>query len=538
MNISTYDFAKRDFDSWEFENDYHAAYILENGTHAYIGESSNVRNRAARHKANKTKKQYKLKNMHVITDEDFDGSSVKHYERILIKLMRADSKFVILNDNDGQKNTLYKRKNDFERKFDKFWPELVKKGLVNQKEFNFILNSSSYKYSPYTEINSEQSAALNSIVNALTSEETRAYQPRFAERPILVDGDAGAGKTVVATSLFYYLKSNRSFQDKKIAFVIPNSSMRHEIREIFKSVKGLSKKDVMSPADITKEKYDIIICDEAHKLRNMKNQFTYIRSFKAACDRIGLDHTSCDELDWIFNQGKSFVLFYDKKQSVSPSELNTAYFEQRIHDRYRGSRPVELKRQQRIKAGRGYVRYIYDILYQKTKQPKQFKNYEFALFSSFGVMYDRLFEKNRKFGLSRLCSGYPWKHISKKDDSLYDIVIEGISIKWNQKTAGWVSNPDHEREMGSIYTLAGLDLNYAGVVIGPDIYFDKRDSKIKVNTDNFFDNKVKKGVNAEAVKEYVLNTYAVLLTRAIEGTYVYVCDNALREYLSDFIEQG
>lgn len=144
--------------------------------------------------------------------------------------------------------------------------------------------------------------------------------------------------------------------------------------------------------------------------------------------------------------------------------------------------------------------------------------------------------KNEEFGLSRLCTGYPWKHISKNDDSLFDIVIEGISIKWNKITAGWISDPKHEKEMGSIYTLAGLDLNYAGVVIGPDLYFDKRDNKIKVNIDNYFDNKVKKGVDIEALRKYVLNTYAVLLTRAIEGTYVYVCDNALKEYLSKFID--
>jgi DUF2075 family protein/predicted GIY-YIG superfamily endonuclease len=536
ISIVTYDFAKRNFDSWEFENDYHAVYILENGTHAYVGESADVRDRARRHTVNKIKKQYKLKNMHVITHKDFEETPAKHYERILIKLMRADSKFIILNGNDGQKNIYYGRKNIFELRFDEFWPKLVEKELVNEKEFNLILNSSNYKYSPYTEMNSEQNSALNSIVNVLASGESHAHQAEFTERPILVNGDAGAGKTVVATSLFYHLKSDKNFQDKKIAFIIPNPSMRHEIQEVFKSVKGLSKKDVKAPTDITREKYDIIVCDEAHKLRNIKNQFTYNKNFKAACNRIGLDYTSCDELDWIFNQGQSFVLFYDNKQSVSPSELDTVYFEQRVNDRYRGFRPVKLKSQQRVKAGRSYVPYIYDMLYQKIKQKKIFKNYEFVLFSSFNTMYNRLFEKNREFGLSRLCTGYPWKHVSKKDDSLFDIVIEGTSIKWNKKTMGWVSDPSHEREMGSIYTLAGLDLNYAGVVIGPDLYFDKQDNKIKVNTDNFFDNKVKKGVDIEGIKGYVLNTYAVLLTRAIEGTYVYVCDDALREYLSKFID--
>jgi len=536
LTITSEIFSKNFFDSWELKSDYHAVYILENGKHAYIGESADIRDRAKQHNANKIKKQYKFKNIHIITSKIFEETPAKHYERILIKLMRADSKFIILNDNDGQLKTHYERKNLFEIEFDKLWPKLVEKNLVNEKEFFLILNSNNYKYSPYTNINEEQTSALNSIVNALTSEETHPHRAEFKERPILINGDAGTGKTVVATSLFYHLKLNKHFQNKKIAFVIPNPSMRNEIQEVFKTVKGLSKKDVKSPTDITKEKYDIIICDEAQKLRNIKNQITYNKAFKSACKRIDLDHESCDELDWIFKQGKSFVLFYDSKQSVSPSELNTAYFDQRINDKYRGIRPIELKRQQRVKAGRSYTPYIYDILYQKAKCKKTFKNYEFKLFSSFSAMYNKTFEKNKEFGLSRLCTGYPWKHISKKDDSLFDIVIEEIPIKWNRQTSGWISDPKCEKEMGSVYTLAGLDLNYSGVVIGPDLYFDKEDNKIKVNIDKFFDNKVKRGVDIESIRKYLLNTYAVLLTRAIQGTYIYVCDDALKEYLSKFID--
>ena len=536
LNIASYDFSKRNFSSWELENDYHAVYILENGKYAYIGESADVRDRAKRHSIDQIKKQYQLKTMHIITDQAFEATPAQHYEKILIKLMRADSKFVVLNGNNGLQNIHYDRIHLFEQKFDESWPILVEKGLFCKRTFRSVLDSNHYKYSPHTSLNPEQTHTLASIVNVLASEETHDPQGRFKDRPIIVDGDAGAGKTVVATSLFYYLKADKNFQDKKIALIIPNPSMRHEIQEVFKTVKGLRRKDVKAPSDVTKETYDIIICDEAHKLRNIKNQFTYRKSFKAACERIGLDYTSCDELDWLIKQSKDLVLFYDRKQSVSPSELDTAYFEQRINDRYRGFRPVKLKQQQRIKAGRSYVPYIYDILKQNAKQKKRFTKYEFTLFSSFSAMYDSIFKKNEEFGLSRLCTGYPWEYISKEDDSLFDIVIEEIPIKWNKRTAGWISDPKREKEMGSIYTLAGLDLNYAGVVIGPDLYLDKQDNKIKVDLDHFFDNKVKKGIDIEVIREYVLNTYAVLLTRAIEGTYVYVCDSALKEYLSKFID--
>ncbi|WP_341464331.1 DNA/RNA helicase domain-containing protein [Holdemania filiformis] len=37
------------------------------------------------------------------------------------------------------------------------------------------------------------------------------------------------------------------------------------------------------------------------------------------------------------------------------------------------------------------------------------------------------------------------------------------------------------------------------------------------------------------MKKYILNIYKVLLTRAIRGTYVYVCDPALRNYFKTWI---
>jgi Uncharacterized conserved protein (DUF2075). len=72
-------------------------------------------------------------------------------------------------------------------------------------------------------------------------------------------------------------------------------------------------------------------------------------------------------------------------------------------------------------------------------------------------------------------------------------------------------------------------------VIGPDLFFDTLEHTIKVNKDNFFDGKVKNGVTDEELRAYILNTYAVFLTRGIRGTYVYVCDNNLREYLGKYI---
>lgn len=41
--------------------------------------------------------------------------------------------------------------------------------------------------------------------------------------------------------------------------------------------------------------------------------------------------------------------------------------------------------------------------------------------------------------------------------------------------------------------------------------------------------------NLDALRAYIINIYATLMTRGIHGAYVYVCDPNLREYLRKFL---
>ena len=539
LNITTYNYwnqmEEKDFENWNLPYDYHCVYILENGKHAYIGEARDAAIRAKEHSRDPQKQRYRFKKIHIITGKFIDKSPAEHYEALLIRLMSVDKKFQIVNDKRGYKKNLYPEKNKFELEFDKLWLQLEEKGLVKTKDFRMVANSRIYKYFPKTTLNEEQTKALKSIVHVLDSGETLPHEKTYKVRPIVLNGDAGTGKTLVAVALFYYLRNHNAYRDKSIALVVAHTAMRDVLKKVFIQTKGLYGKDVISPVDVSKKHYDIIICDEAHKLRRGKNIYMYAKAFTQANERLGLKNT-CDELDWILKQSDHQILFYDKKQCVSPTAIRDSYVEERLGNKFRGVRPIELKSQMRIKAGRAYVPYIYDILYQKAKKAKKFSGYEFKLFTSFTEMREKILEKESQFGLCRLCAGYAWKWVSGDDELLPDIIIEGIGVKWNSKTKGWLESEFCHNEMGSIHTLHGLDLNYAGVVIGNDLYYDTESEKIKINRANFYDNSVEKGTTDEELREYILNIYAVLLTRAIEGTYVYICNENLREYLKSYIE--
>lgn len=534
FRITTRVFSNDEFDSTKPFMKNHCAYILENGKDAYIGETKDIERRTFEHLSRSEKnrlKKYHFKRLHIITGRLAEIGVAKQQETQLKILMELDGKFTIVNRNNGEpQHTL--RKNLFDWYFDKLWPKLAKKELVDLKEFYLVINLNAYKYSPYTELSVRQNQELNNIINSIDYWEN---QPEEKSRPIVVCGDAGTGKTILATSLFYHLKTQERYKDKRIALVYANPATRSEIGDIFKNIKGLKKGDVVSPACITKEHFDIVICDEAHKLRHDCNLGFYAKPFRDCNKRLGLDDT-CDELDWVLKNSNYQVLLYDEKQRTSPCDIPHTLFEQRLltensHD----VRLITLDEQMRIKAGDKYVSYIYDVLYQRNPEPHRFDSYDFKIFSSMSYLKTSLDEKEGSNGLCRLGSGYAWPWKSKDGKSSFDFNIGGVDILWNTQTAGWLSNEDTKHEMGSIYTLPGLDLNFAGIVIGPDLYYDKENNQIKVNKRHFYDNKVKKGTTDEELKMFILNTYAVLLTRGISGTYIYVCDDSLREYLSKYI---
>ena len=77
------------------------------------------------------------------------------------------------------------------------------------------------------------------------------------------------------------------------------------------------------------------------------------------------------------------------------------------------------------------------------------------------------------------------------------------------------------------------------MIIGEDIKFDPDQGRIVADKNNYYDSLGKAGVSddPEALKDYLINIYITLMTRGIRGTFVYVCDPALREYMEQFIDK-
>lgn len=530
-------------------------YVINNDKEMYIGETYHSADRMKQHLKNSSRRR--LNKLHIIGSSNFTKSATLDIESSLIELCKLENKRELQNENDGLVYHHYANKDYFRKDsefFTNLWNELKARGLV-QGNIENLLNSDLFKYSPYKLLNEEQRTYRDYILDDIDSSLKNNHK-----KSIFVNGAAGTGKTILAIYLMKLLVTNGTYlidnedgesisfpfvdsinsikqsrPNLKVAYVVAMSSLRSTLKKVFRSVKGLSADMVISPNEVAKNKYDILIVDEAHRLMQRKN-ITQYGDFDNCNRLLGLDKNGT-QLDWILMNSDIQILFYDSTQSIKPTDVDSKRFDELIESA--GKSVHTLTSQMRCLAGINYVDYVKDILSCKATQKLDFSDkYDFKLFDSINDFCDAVYTHEKKEKLSRIVAGYGFKWVSKDSENLFDINIGSKHFYWNRKTQGWpLSIEDRQviEEVGCIHTIQGYDLNYCGVIFGPEIVY--RNNKIEIVKDNYYDIKGKSSATDEQLKEYIINIYSVLLTRGIKGTYVYVCDDGLREYLKKYIKQ-
>lgn len=131
--------------------------------------------------------------------------------------------------------------------------------------------------------------------------------------------------------------------------------------------------------------------------------------------------------------------------------------------------------------------------------------------------------------------------VANSGEGLYDIEIENKyevnnahKYIWNTTQRDWINSENSINEIGCIHTTQGYDLNYAGVIIGWEIDYDPINNIITVSKDMYQDAKGKEKVDEKILRNYIKNIYATLLERGMYGTYIYVCNESLRDYFKRF----
>ena len=167
---------------------------------------------------------------------------------------------------------------------------------------------------------------------------------------------------------------------------------------------------------------------------------------------------------------------------------------------------------------------------------------------------------DEKSALSRIIATYDWEYSQKKKSNergagYWEVMINGWHKPWNReleahlsrkekrkiKKLAWAEQPQTIDEVGSTFTIQGFDLNYAGVILGPSVKY--REGKIVLDP--------KESCNLKAVQNRTLldgtkkkfgeillqHEVRVLMTRGVNGMYIYACDNELRKALKNMVEE-
>lgn len=348
----------------------------------------------------------------------------------------------------------------------------------------------------------------------------------------IVEGGPGTGKSVVAINLLVeftrrglltrYVSKNaapRSVYENKLTGLLRKS----QISSLFGGSGAFTETD--------RNAFDALIVDEAHRLNEKSGLYGNLGD---------------NQIKELIVAAKCCIFFVDEDQRVTLVDIGRkseiAEWAKRL-----GAEVVhgELPSQFRCNGSDGYLAWLDDALQVRrtANEVLDTATFDFQVFDSPEVLRQVIVEKNRLANRARLVAGYCWPWNSKRDDSAQDVVIpeHGFAMQWNLTTDGslWIVAPESVEQIGCIHTCQGLEVDYIGVVVGPDLIVRGGEVITKPEARASSDRSVRgykrllkddpEG-GAKRLDEIIKNTYRTLMTRGLKGCYVYFTDKEAGDY--------
>lgn len=350
-------------------------------------------------------------------------------------------------------------------------------------------------------------------------------------RVVIVEGGPGTGKSVVAINLLVALTK----QGLVGKYVSKNAAPRDVYAaKVTGSVRPSEFTNMFSGSGAfineKRDTFDFLLADEDHRLTEKSGLFS---------------NKGENQVKELTVAAKCAIFFIDEDQRVTLSDIGSKQLIRKFAaEKGAEVEEMELASQFRCGGSDGYVAWLNHILdIRETANPTlEGGSFEFQVFDDPTEMHLAIADRNGQ-NKSRVVAGYCWPWKSRRDRNAMDIVIgTDYQRRWNLDQVGnpWIVAPDSINEVGCIHTCQGLELDYVGVIVGPDLVV--RDGKVVTDATkrDRHDKSIKglkswlrrdpENAKAEAAR-IVKNTYRTLMTRGMKGCYVYCTDEETREYL-------
>ena len=376
----------------------------------------------------------------------------------------------------------------------------------------------------------EQRIAYRTVLNAVR----RAKRSDHKE-VVVVTGGPGTGKSVIALSLLgelyrqgttaLHATGSSSFTTtmRKVA-----GARKREVQDLFKYFNSFMAAE--------RNSLDVLICDEAHRMRE-----TSANRYTSASNRTGKA-----QIEELIDAARVPVFLLDEHQVVRPGEMGTvAEIEAAAAKKGLRCEVVPLDSQFRCGGSDAYLRWVVRLLGLEPGGPEVWEpddRMQLMLADSPQEMEAFLDGRRSQKYSARIAAGYCWKWTKKvpPGQSLpADVSIAGWQRPWNvfgdravggaPPAALWATDPAGFGQVGCVYTAQGFEYDWSGVIIGPDLVWrgDRWVADRTASKDPVF----KKSTSNADVDRLIRNTYKVLLTRGMIGTVVYSTDAETRQKL-------
>lgn len=516
----------------------------------YVGETNNIAKRTAQHLHDDPKSredwrellESKTAKMYVIGHQHFNKSMTLDIENQLMLYLSSVENVKALYNRRSNDQDEYYPVNEVQDIFTQIWTQLHQKNSELFPAMDVLKDLAIFKASPFHKLTHEQLEAKNLIMERVNSSLDNDEEGQL----IMVTGEAGAGKTVLLSNLFYDLVGYKKYGHPLNVHIMVNHDEQVKVyREISKKL-GIDVNLVGKPTSFINkgEKADVILVDEAHLLWTQGKQ----------------SYQGTNQLEDLRKLGKVVVIIFDQHQVLRSQQIvEAAQLQRMVGEALKSDNLIELKNQLRIDANESTIQWVRDLVdHQKVGKLQPDSKYEIKVFDSPKDLENDIQIKNRSDldshyanGISRLVATFDWTFSTgskPSDGSLtWDVKIGDWRMPWNNqlktkqkrsvsyRNLSWAERSETINEVGSTYTIQGFDLNYAGVIIGPSVkYRDGMivfDPKAHANKDANQKRTLQSGEKRSFAEKLIRNELNVLLTRGVHGLYIYAVDPELREAL-------